>query len=80
MITSQSQLNDAYYLFVDICFNIIVSDWGAYNLKIFSIKGHYLTTIGQGGEGPVNLYNPRGVDVDKDSRIVVAESHMLQFF
>ena len=71
------------YLCVDRHFNIIVSDWGAHNLKIFSMEGHLLTNIGQKGDGPGNFYRPHGIDVDKDGRIVVVdhkESHKLQFF
>ena len=83
MITSQDQLIGASYLCVDRHFNIIVSDEGANNLKIFSIEGHLLTTIGQEGEGPGKFYHPSGIDIDKEGRIVVfdnKQSHKLQFF
>ena len=82
VITSQDQLIDAFYLCVDRHLNIIVSDMRAHNLKVFSIEGHLLTTIGQEGEGPGKFYYPTGIDVDKEGRIVVDEkqSHMLQFF
>ena len=46
VITSQDQLINAYYLCVDRHLNIIVSDSRADNLKVFSIEGHLLTTIG----------------------------------
>ena len=82
VITSQDQLSNALYLCVDRHLNIIVSDWGADNLKVFSIEGHLLTTIGQEGEGPGKFCGPRCIDVDKEGRIVVdrKQSHMLQFF
>ena len=83
VITSQDQLIGASYLCVDRHFNIIVSDEGANNLKIFSIEGHLLTTIGQEGEGPGKFYHPSGIDIDKEGRIVVfdnKQSHKLQFF
>ena len=83
VITSQDQLIDAIYLCVDRHLNIIVSDWGANNLKIFSIEGHLLTTIGQEGEGPGKFDCPMGIDIDKEGRIVVVDwkkSHILQFF
>ena len=82
-IASQDQLIDARYLCVDRHLNIIVSDWGAHNLKVFSMEGHLLTTIGQRGEGPGKFRLPSGIDVDKEGRIVVADnkkSHMLQYF
>ena len=83
VITSQDQLIDAYYLCVDRHLNIIVSDSRANNLKVFSIEGHLLTTIGQEGEGPGKFNFPKGIDVDKEGRIVVVDdkqSHILQFF
>ena len=83
VIASQDQLIHAQYLCVDRHLNIIVSDSGAHNLKVFSIEGHLLTTIGQEGEGPGKFYYPRGIDIDKDGRIVVVDkkkSHKLQFF
>ena len=83
VITSQDQLTDAYYLCVDRHLNILVSDFRAHNLKIFSIEGHFLTTIGQEGEGPGNFFHPRGIGVDKEGFIVVVDwksSHKLQFF
>ena len=83
VIASQDQLINAQYLCVDRHLNIIVSDEGAHNLKVFSIEGHLLTTIGQEGEGPGKFYYPRGIDIDKEGRIVVVDwkkSHKLQFF
>ena len=83
VITSQDQLINASYLCVDRHLNIIVSDSRANHLKVFSIEGHLLTTIGQEGEGPGKFDCPMGIDVDKEGRIVVVddkESHILQFF
>ena len=83
VITSQDQLIDARFLCVDRHLNIIVSDFFAHNLKVFSIEGHLLTTIGQEGEGPGKFDFPTGIDVDKEGRIVVVDikqSHVLQFF
>ena len=83
VIASQDQLIDAYYFCVDRHLNIIVSDRMAHNLKVFSIEGHLLTTIGQEGEGPGKFRCPKGIDIDKEGRIVVVdlkESHKLQFF
>ena len=83
VIASQDQLIDACYLCVDRHLNIIVSDWMADNLKVFSIEGHLLTTIGQEEEGPGKFEFPKGIDIDKEGRIVVVDckpSHKLQFF
>ena len=83
VITSQDQLINAYYLCVDRHLNIIVSDFIANNLRVFSMEGHLVTTIGQEGEGPGKFDFPTGIDVDKEGRIVVVDikqSHVLQFF
>ena len=83
VIASQDLLIHARYLCVDRHLNIIVSDCDAHNLKVFSIEGHLLTTIGQEGEGPGKFFCPRGIDIDKEGRFVVVdnkESHRLQFF
>ena len=83
VITSQDQLSCADYLCVDRHHNVIVSDSEAHNLKVFSIEGHLLTTIGQKGKGSGKFNRPTGVDVDKEGRIVAVDwkrSHMLQFF
>ena len=77
------QLMDVQYLCVDKHLNILASDYGAHNLKVFSIEGHLLTTIGQKGEGPGKFTGPSGVDIDKEGRIVVVDckmSHRIQFF
>ena len=83
VITSRDQLSHAHYLCVDRRLNIVVCDTRAHNLKVFSMEGHLLTTIGQEGEGPGKFYRPFGIDVDKDGRIVVVDekqSNKLQFF
>ena len=83
VIVSQDQLIDASFFCVDRYLNIIVSDLDAHNLKVFSIEGHLLTTIGQKGEGPGEFNHPMGIDVDKEGRVVVVDfkqSHCLQFF
>ena len=85
VIASRDQLIVAFHLCVDRHLNIIVTDYKASNLKIFSIEGHLLTTIGQEGEGegPGKFLQPMGIDLDKDGRIIVVDlkrSHKLQFF
>ena len=83
VIASKDQLIHPWYLCVDRHLNIVVSDEGAHNLKVFSIEGHPLTTIGEEGEGPRKFDCPRGIDIDKEGRIVVVDckkSHKLQFF
>ena len=63
--------------------NIIVSDTGAHNVKVFDGEGQLVTTIGDEGTGPGEFCRPRGIDVNKEALIVVVnskQSHRLQFF
>ena len=80
---SEEQLKLPYYFCLDRHFNIIVSNWDAHNIKVFSLEGDLIATIGHEGTGPGEFYKPTGIDVDKDGRIVVADektTHKLQFF
>ena len=72
-----------HFLCLDRHYNILVSDFAAHNLKVFSSEGHLIATIGHEGTGPGEFYQPQGIDVDKDGRIVIVDNkdtHMLQFF
>ena len=81
VIVSDDQLFGSSYFCLDRHLNIIVSSCFSRYLKVFSIEGHLLTTIGQ--EGDEQFDGPRGIDIDKEGRIVVVDdkkSHILQFF
>ena len=54
--------------------NIIVSDWGANRIKVFSGAGETLRIIGRDGlKGPGEVYLPRGVALDEKGRILVVD-------
>ena len=83
IIVSEEQLKLPYYFCLDRHFNIIVSNWDAHNIKVFSLEGDLIATIGHEGTGPGEFYKPTGIDVDKDGRIVVVDektTNKLQFF
>ena len=83
IIASEEQLTRPHFLCLDRHYNIIVSDLGADNLKVFSSEGDLISTIGHEGTEPGELYSPTGIDVDREGRIVVVDNkrtHKLQFF
>ncbi|KAI6658580.1 RING finger protein nhl-1 isoform X1 [Oopsacas minuta] len=83
VIASQELLTDPRYICLDRHQNIIVSNYGANNIKVISIEGHIVTIIGHEGEGPGEFCSPYGIDINEEGRIVVVDrkdSHRLQFF
>ncbi|KAI6658431.1 E3 ubiquitin-protein ligase TRIM71-like [Oopsacas minuta] len=83
VIASQELLTNPIHICLDRHQNIIVSSFGADNIKIISIEGHIVATIGHKGKGPGEVYGPHGIDINEEGRIVVVEannSHALQFF
>ena len=86
LIVSQEQLIGAHYFCLDRHMNIIISDMGAHNVKVFSREGQLVATIGHKGTGPGEFRSPQGIDINKEGLVVVVvvddskQSHMLQFF
>ena len=83
LIVSQEQLVEANYFCLDRNMNIIISDLGAHNVKVFDREGQLVATIGHEGTGPGEFCRPRGIDINKEGLIVVVDykqSHRLQFF
>ena len=83
LIVSQEQLVDALYFCLDRDMNIIISDSGAHNVKVFDREGQLVATIGHEGTGPGEFYYPHGIYINKEGLIVVVDrkdSHMLLFF
>ena len=72
-IVSQEQLIEASYFCLDRHMNIIVSDYAAHNVKVFSREGQLVAIIGHKGTGPGEFQFPQGVDVNKEGLVVVAD-------
>ena len=53
------QVSDAYFFCLDAQQNLLISDEGAHNVKIFSKDGTCLHTVGQEGHGRGMLYQPK---------------------
>ena len=77
------QVSDAYFFCLDAQQNLLISDEGAHNVKIFSKDGTCLHTVGQEGHGRGMLYQPRGVALTKDLNLVIVsynKNFRLQIF
>ena len=61
---------------------LVVSDLGAFAVKVYDLEGHYLRTIGQQGVAPGLFARPKGVAVDQEGRIYVvdAATQVVQLF
>ena len=83
LIVSHEQLIGAFYFCLDRNMNIIISNTGAHNVKVFDREGQLVATIGRKGTGPGEFSSPHGIDINKEGLIVVVDykqSHKLQFF
>ena len=83
LIVSHEQLVRADYFCLDRNMNILISDYGAHNVKVFDREGQLVATIGHQGTGPGEFSSPHGIDINKGGLIVVVDykqSHKLQFF
>ena len=61
---------------------VVVSEYGADRVSVFSVTGEKLRSFGTHGSGEGQLKDPRGVAVDAEGNILVADSsnHRIQKF
>ena len=62
-------VNMAFFFCLDGSNNIIISDYSAHSLKMFTLKGDYVHTIGKYGHQPGMLHYPTGIAM-MDRKIV----------
>ena len=74
----QMQVSSPWYFCLDAERNIIISDNGTHQIKIFSKEGNHIRTIGEEGEQPGMFYYPYGLALTKDLSLVVV-SHSDNF-
>ena len=65
------QVSDAEFFCLDAQQNLLISDAGTHNVKIFSKDGTCLHTVGQEGHGRGMLVKPVGVALTKDLNLVI---------
>ena len=77
------QVSDAYFFCLDAEQNLLISDFGANDVKIFSKDGTYFHTVGQRGYERGMLDHPMGIALTKDLNLVIVsynENFVLQIF
>ena len=63
--------------------NFVISDYGSHSIRVFSPEGNLLHTIGREGHQPGMFYEPTGVVVTPNRRLVCVsenENYGLQIF
>ena len=69
------QVTGARFFCLDAEQNLLFSDWGAGNVKIFSKDGILLHTVGQEGHGRGMLYHPTGIALTKSLHLVIVSNN-----
>ena len=72
----ENEISHSDFFSIDRLGNIIVTDWGKHQIKIFSKEGDVLHTITSAMlPGDQEFSYPRGVAIDKQNRIIVAHDN-----
>ena len=77
------QVSGADFFCLDAEQNLLISDYGAHDVKIFSKDGTYLHTVGQRGHERGMLLLPVGIALTKDMNLVIVSGNInfgLQIF
>ncbi|KAI6657215.1 RING finger protein nhl-1-like [Oopsacas minuta] len=70
-------------LFVDESGNIVITDYGAHCVCVFSHEGELIHKIGKGGQERGEFIQPRGVCINQEGRLLVSSdnpNHAIQIF
>ena len=79
----QMQVTEPLYFCLDAAANILISDWSAHRIQIFSKEGNLINMIGEEGHQPGMFNGPRGLALTKQLSLVVVSfsaSCALQIF
>ena len=69
------QVSSPLFFCMDTELNLLISDYGANDVKIFSKDGTYLHTVGQKGQERGMLYHPMGIAITEDLNLVILSSN-----
>ena len=78
-----NQVTNPMYFCLDREFNILITDYSADTVLIFSNRGEMLHKLGKRGEGRGDFINPTGIATDREGRIIVVSrnpEHCIQIF
>ena len=77
------QIGAANFFFLDRKQNLLFSDWLNHQIRIFSKEGTHIHTIGEPGHEVGMFYNPKGIALTKNLKLVNVSSNLncsLQIF
>ena len=60
----------AFFFCLDSHGNIVISDYSAHDIKVFSPEGELLHTLGEHGHTPGTFYHPTGIAIYNQSKLV----------
>ena len=72
---NQMQVNYPLFFCLDAEENIIISDFSAHRIKIFSKEGNLINTLGEEGRQPGMLCRPAGLAITKELSLVVVSDN-----
>ena len=78
-----NQVTNPVYFCLDREFNILITDYSANSVLIFSNRGELLHKLGRRGKGRGNFIFPTGIVTDREDRIIVVSQnpkHCIQIF
>ena len=70
------QVTDAHFFCLDAEQNLLICDYGAVNVKIFSKDGILLHTVGQAGHGRGMFLRPTGIALTKSLNLVIVSDNI----
>ena len=83
-IISEEKIERAMYFCLDCAGNVLISDWDANRIKIFSSEGEFVATVGRDGQvGSGEIFHPQGIAVTSRFDIIIVDwkqNHPLQLF
>ena len=68
------QVKGALFFCLDGHNNIVISDWSANNIKVFSPEGDLLHTIGQQGQQVGMFHSPKGIAINNNKLICLSDN------
>ena len=77
------QVKGAYFFCLDGRNNIVISDWSAHCIKVFSPEGDPLHTIGQQGHQAGTLHHPKAISILHQNKLICISNNLnygLQIF
>ena len=69
------QVSHPFYFCLDAADNIIISDYLAHRIQIFSKEGNLIKTVGEYGDQPGMLYRPTGLALTNELGLVIVSNN-----